>query len=315
MYKLIKFFKYDRLTIWLILGIVTCLILELYCLFALNDWRGDFWELIKNRESEHILSMIGIFTLLAFTLVYTSSLSTFLEGKLSLHWRIFMTGSLIKASKFKMVELAAIQDNPDQRLSDDSRKFCNESVWIIVYFAFNLAKLVIFTLVLAQLSAIALNNPFILPGAIYIYGIIGTFIGFIIGKPLIMLNFNNQKAEANFRFGLVQMRLNKDDNKHGERFATIVHNVVQLLWRQKWLSIFTGTYNQASFIFPILIILPAYMVSQMLFGVFMQAINAASEALDAMSYILNSYSRITEYRACIHRLTQFTEQLRGINNG
>ena len=44
-----------------------------------------------------------------------------------------------------------------------------------------------------------------------IYAIIGTFLTHRLGKPLVLLNFTQQRFEADFRFALVRLRENAEE--------------------------------------------------------------------------------------------------------
>ena len=43
-----------------------------------------------------------------------------------------------------------------------------------------------------------------------IYSVAGTLITFILGKPLVKLNFRQQRYEADFRFSLIRVRENAE---------------------------------------------------------------------------------------------------------
>ena len=83
-----------------------------------------------------------------------------------------------------------------------------------------------------------------------VYAIVGTWLTHKIGKPLIPLNFNQQKYEADFRFNLVRFRENsegvalyrgEEDELRGfrSRFMAVVDNWWAIMKRQKLLTFFT----------------------------------------------------------------------------
>ena len=68
-----------------------------------------------------------------------------------------------------------------------------------------------------------------------IYAVVGTWLAHLIGRPLIRLNFNQQKVEADFRYALVRFRENVEgialhggeaDEKRGllTRFRALMEN-------------------------------------------------------------------------------------------
>ena len=54
------------------------------------------------------------------------------------------------------------------------------------------------------------NIPGYLVWAALIYAVVGTCFTHLIGRPLVGLNFNQQRYEADFRFNLVRVRENSE---------------------------------------------------------------------------------------------------------
>ena len=98
--------------------------------------------------------------------------------------------------------------------------------------------------------------------AALIYAIVGTCFTHLIGRPLIALNFNQQRYEADFRFNLVRVRENSEqiallqrrDRRDAtgccDRFGRVVANWLLIMTRTKRLTFFTAGYSQASIVFP-----------------------------------------------------------------
>jgi putative ATP-binding cassette transporter len=102
-----------------------------------------------------------------------------------------------------------------------------------------------------------------------VYAIVGTWLTHKIGKPLIPLNFNQQKYEADFRYNLVRFRENcegvalyrgEEDELRGfrSRFNAVVDNWWAIMKRQKLLTFFTAGYSQAAVIFPFVVGAPRF---------------------------------------------------------
>ena len=83
----------------------------------------------------------------------------------------------------------------------------------------------------------------------------------MIGRPLIALNFQQQRYEADFRFNMVRVRENSEqiallDGEAAERdrlllrFGNVVANWYAIMTRQKKLIFFTASYGQAAWCFP-----------------------------------------------------------------
>jgi putative ATP-binding cassette transporter len=168
-------------------------------------------------------------------------------------------------------------DNPDQRIAEDFRLFVDESLSLGLGFLNAAVTLGSFVAILWTLSG-PLEIP--LGGTTYViygymvwvaivYAIGGTWLTHKIGKPLIPLNFNQQKYEADFRYNLVRFRENsegvalyrgEEDELRGfrSRFNAVVENWWAIMERQKLLTFFTAGYSQAAVIFPFVVGAPRF---------------------------------------------------------
>src|SRR6516162_2823578 len=100
--------------------------------------------------------------------------------------------------------------------------------------------------------------------AALIYAVVGTVLTRLIGQPLVRLNFDQQRFEADFRFSMVRLRENAENIAFygGEareldtflsRFARVVGNWWGIIKRRKKLSWFTYGYDQLAIVFPFLV--------------------------------------------------------------
>jgi putative ATP-binding cassette transporter len=168
----------------------------------------------------------------------------------------------------------------------------------------------------APLELFGLNIPGYLVWAALIYAVIGTWLTHLIGWPLIPLNFQQQRFEADFRFNLVRSRENAEQiaslrgeaaerERHLDRFGMVVSNWIAIMQRQKKLLFFTLSYSQAATIFPYVMVSPVYFAGKMQLGGMMQTATAFSSVQGALSYFVTAYRSIAEYQAVVARLEGF----------
>ena len=217
-------------------------------------------------------------------------------------------------------------DNPDQRIAEDINLFIEKGLYLGLGLLNSVVTLGSFVVILWVLSASA---PFTLfgidwaiPGylvwAALIYSIAGTAIIHWIGKPLIDLNFMQQRYEADFRFNLVRVRENSEqiallDGEAAEnqrlldRFGRVVGNWMLIMTRTKRLTFFTAGYTQVSLVFPYAVVSPAYFAGSIQLGGLMQTASAFSSVQGALSFFVSStvYRQLAEWRAVIARLAGF----------
>jgi vitamin B12/bleomycin/antimicrobial peptide transport system ATP-binding/permease protein len=163
-----------------------------------------------------------------------------------------------------------------------------------------------------------INIPGYLLWAALIYACIGTLFTHLIGRPLIALNFQQQRYEADFRFNLVRVRENSEQiallagetaerDRLLTRFGNVVANWLAIMTRQKKLTFFTASYAQASVVFPFVMVSPAYFANVIQLGGLMQTANAFGRVQDALSVFVNVYRNLAEWRAVIERLSGFDQ--------
>jgi putative ATP-binding cassette transporter len=148
------------------------------------------------------------------------------------------------------------------------------------------------------------------------YAVLGTWLTHRIGKPLIALNFNQQRYEADFRFGLVRFRENAEGVAlyGGEaqefagfrrRFGDVVANWIRIMVQQKRLTWFTAGYSQVAIIFPYVVAAPRYFSGAIPLGGLMQTASAFSQVQSALSWFIDAYTTFAEWRASAERLITF----------
>ncbi|MGH7247652.1 MAG: ABC transporter ATP-binding protein/permease, partial [Pseudomonadota bacterium] len=279
------------------------------------------------------VSSIAFFCVLAAIYTVFAVYQTYLNLWLQIRWRRWMTQSYLRqwlnsANHYRMQLLGDAADNPDQRIADDLQRFVQYTISVGVGLLSACVSLASFVVILWKLSAAAplhlFGASFDVPGylvwAALIYAVIGTWLTHKIGWPLIPLNFQQQRFEADFRFNLVRTRENSEQiaalrgeaaerDRHLNRFGHIVANWLAIMQRQKQLTFFTASYSQASVIFPYLMVSPAYFSGAIQLGGLMQTASAFNSVQNALSYFITSYRQIAEWRAVIARLTGFEEAI------
>ena len=253
---------------------------------------------------------------------------------LQIRWRRWLTDRYLDAwladrAYYRMQFAAGETDNPDQRVADDIPSFISGTLNLAIGGMRAVVTLLSFAAILWGLSG-PLTIPirhfsFRLPGylvwAALLYAVAGTWLTNWIGRPLVRLNFDQQRYEADFRFNLVRFRENAEGvalyhgeaDEHrsfGERFGNIVRNWWAIMRRQKRLTWLTSGYGQAAIIFPIIVVAPRYFRGQILLGGLMQTAAAFGQVQDSLSFIVSSYTDIASWRSVVERLSGFEHALR-----
>ena len=151
-----------------------------------------------------------------------------------------------------------------------------------------------------------------------LYAGLGSALMARIGFPVINLNFNQQRYEADFRFSLVRLRengesvalSNGEDTEQADlmgRFGSIVQNYRRIMGRTKKINAFQIGYGQVANIIPYFLCAPVYFSHHMTLGGLNQSAQAFGQVQGAVSFFISSYSAIALWRSTMQRLTGFTQ--------
>jgi putative ATP-binding cassette transporter len=295
----------------------------------INQWNARFYNALQDRAWDAFVRELMIFCLLAAGYIVLRVYQLYLNQWLQIRWRRWMTAQylehwLAKHNHYRMQMLGDAADNPDQRIAEDIRQFIELGLFIGVGLLGAIVSLGSFVVILWGLSSAApltmfgdaWNIPGYLVWAALLYAAAGTLFTHVIGRPLIALNFNQQRYEADFRFNLVRVRENSEQialldgepaerGRLMERFRAVVDNWLLIMQRQKKLTFLTASYNQASVVFPFIVVSPAYFAGHLQLGALTQTASAFNSVQTALSFFVDSYVRIAEWRAVIERLAGF----------
>jgi putative ATP-binding cassette transporter len=306
----------------------------------LNRWNNDFYDALQQYNWTEFWRQFAIFGVIAFALILVAVYSLYLRQVLHIRWRRWLTHRFLKnwlddQSYYRMQLNQATTDNPDQRISDDLDRFATITLGLSLGLLSSFVTLVSFLSILWTLSGALtiplgggaqINIPGYMVFAALIYAVGGTFLTRWIGYPLIRLNFDQQRYEADFRFSMVRLRENAENvafyagearelDTFQTRFARIVANWWGIIKRRKKLTWFTTSYAQLAIVFPFVVAAPRYFDKAIQLGGLMQISSAFGQVQDSLSFIITSYTEIAEYQAVVQRLFGFREKMNEIAAG
>jgi len=316
----------------LLLVVVVLNLFIVYINVLLSKWYNLFYNSLQDKDFAAFSSLLIRFSWLAGLFIVAAVYQIYLNQMLQIRWRRWLTERYLGAwltdgAYYRMQLTSGETDNPDQRISDDLRLFVTGALSLSIGGMRAVVTLVSFLGILWGLSGsvtLPIGAGVTLPGymvwAALAYAIAGTWLTNLIGRPLVRLNFNQQRYEADFRFSLVRFRENTEGvalyggeademRSFRERFASVVRNWWNIMRQQKRLTWFTSGYGQAAIIFPILVAAPRYFRGEIPLGALMQTSQAFGQVQDSLSFIITSYTDIAEWRAVVLRLLGFERAL------
>ena len=213
-------------------------------------------------------------------------------------------------------------DNPDQRIQEDVASFSIDSMTLITGAVSAMVSLVSFSVILWQLSGpltvLGVEIPRAMVFVAYLYVIVATVFAFRIGRPLIGLNFLNERFNASFRYALVRLRYNSEGIAfhRGEvveqgilrsRFDRVIDNAWAIVFRSLKFQGFNLVVTQFSQIIPLVIQAPRYFAGQLTLGGVQQTAVAFGQVEGALSFFRLVYDDFASYRAVLIRLDELLD--------
>jgi len=324
----------DRWPGRVLLGSVIAIELGLVAIEVLiNQWNARFFNAIQDHNWDAFVGELLYFCMLAAVFIVLAVYQLYLNQWLQIRWRQWMTTRYLShwldhSNHYRMQLLGDAADNPDQRIAEDIRMFIERTMYIGISVLSSIVSFVSFIVILWALSAQAPLHLFGadwgIPGylvwAAMIYAVVGTVLTHLIGRQLIGLNFNQQRFEADFRFNLVRTRENSEQiallrgeraeqTRLMDRFGSVVGNWLLIMTRTKRLTFLTAGYNQASVVFPYIVVSPAYFAGHIPLGVLTQTASAFNSVQRSLSVFITVYREFAEWRAVIERLSGFDKSI------
>ena len=307
-----------------------------------NFWNRAFWDSIQAKDwgtfiqllftyraTKSFLGFIPGFCGLAAVYIAVAVYATYLNQWLQIRWRRWFTRQFLDEwladRAYYRLSLTASPsgagtDNPDQRISEDLRQYTSETLALGLGLLSNVVSLFSFVGILWSLSGplhlFGLTIPGYMVWVALVYAIVGTWLTHLVGRPLALLTFMQQRFEADFRFSLVRLRENaegvalyggegEERAGMGTRFAAVVNNWWAIMQRTKLLNSLVYGYQQVAVVFPIIVVAPRYFSGQIALGGLTQTVGAFGHVQNAMSWFVTSYANLAQWSATVERLATF----------
>jgi putative ATP-binding cassette transporter len=294
-----------------------------------NTWNREFYNTFESKDQAEFFRQLGTFTLLAVVYIVNAVYRVYFQQMLMIEWRTWMTERYLAdwlkdRAYYRLQLLDKGTDNPDQRIADDLNAFVDLTLTLALGLLSAVVTLVSFVGILWAISGAATFFGIEIPGYMVwvalVYAIAGTWLTHLIGKPLVAINFNMQRVEADFRFSLVRLRENaegvalyKGEAGEYENFRGRFASVISVWWtkmlKQKQLGWFQSFYGQVAIIFPFVVASPRFFAGTMPLGGIFQIASAFGQVQGALSWFINAYGSFANWKATVDRLTGFTEAL------
>ncbi len=298
-----------------------------------NYWNQAFFNAIQDKNEARFWHEMLIFCPLATISIVIDVYRTYLMQMLTIRWRRWLTdrylGNWLANRVYYRMELTSRgTDNPDQRIQEDLNNFASQTLSLSINFLNQATTLLSFLMILWRLSgafsfAIA-GSSISIPGYMLWVAVLyaggGSWLTQVIGRRLAALRFQQQRFEADFRFSLVRLRENAEgvalyrgeaDEKSRlwDRFSHVVANWYQVMLLTKRLNWFIYFYSTLANVFPYVVASPHYFAGIITLGVLTQTADAFGQVQGALSWFINVYTDLADWKASVDRLISFDQAI------
>ena len=313
-----------------IIVLMTVFIVYMSVLF--NAWNGRFINALQDKNVDAFWTELKYWVVLAAFWVAAFVYRQWLQQFLTIRWRrwlseVYFRDWLADRTYYRMELVSQGADNPEQRIELDCANFTDRTVTIALGLLFQILTLMTFAAVLWNLSG-SITLPILggitIPGylmwAAIAYALVGSVAAYLIGRPLVRVNFQLERYNADFRYRMVRIRENAESIAlyRGEQdeqrrlrsaFARIIDTWWDLMKYNKRLNSLTSFYGQAALIFPYVAAAPQYFAGRGQMGMVTQTADAFVQVQGALSWFVDTYQRLAEWKAGVDRLTSFSEAM------
>ncbi len=321
---------------WIARGLLALIVglsvLIVYMSKLINAWNARFFNALQDKNAEAFWSELQYWVILVALLIVAIVYRLWLQQMLTIRWRrwlsdVYFRDWLADRTYYRMELVSQGTDNPEQRIEADCANFAERTLSISLGLLLQIMTLITFSIVLWELSGsfvLPILGGLAIPGymmwAAIAYALVGSLATYMVGRPLVRVNFNLERYNADFRYRMVRIRENAEsialyrgEADEERRLRSAFKRIFDTWWDfmtySKRLTWLTSFYGQAAAIFPIIVAAPQYFAGKIQLGVLTQTADAFAQVQSALSWFVDTYPRLAEWKAGVDRLTTFSEAM------
>ncbi|MBL8699815.1 MAG: ABC transporter ATP-binding protein/permease [Alphaproteobacteria bacterium] len=319
----------------LAVALVVLAVIQVVVTVRTNVWQGQFFDALEQRDVARALNLALAFVGLAAAATACYAAQIYVKMRAQTEWRRALTTLLLGRwlTPGRPYQLAATGDidNPDHRATEDTRMACETSVDLLAGLVNAALLLVSFAGILWSLSVplrlpIGVSVPGYLLWAALLYAGLGSLTTYLMGRALVGLANERNRSEGDFRFSLAGVRENAEpiallrgeqteNERLVRRYGAIYSIARRLIRRTTMVSGITGAYATAAPFVPILVTAPQYLAGEISLGGMMQAAAAFMQVHIALSWFVDNFTRIADWRAALARIATFLDSIDDLGAG
>ena len=305
--------------------IVTLTLFSVRLSLVHSTWYNNMYTALQEFNQTVFWEQMILFCFIAGFSVAAALISYYLNQRFSINWIEWLNTELLekwmdKRAYYKSQYMGNNLDNPDQRIQQDIQSYVKTTLSLSTGVIDAVTSMISYTILLwglaGPMTLFGIEIPRAMVYLVFAYVIFTTLIAFWLGKPLIRLNFANEKLNANYRYSLIRVKEYAESiafyagekvekNRLYKQFRAVIDNMWDIVFRALKFSGFNLVVSQISVVFPLLIQVGRYFEKQIKLGDLMQTLQVFGKLHSNLSFFRNTYDSFAEYKATLDRLTGF----------
>jgi len=323
---------------WLLaIGLAVFLSLSTAVTVGLNRWQRWFFDALERKDAETAAWSVLVFLAIIAAMAAIGVGIVLTREALQVRWRAWLVERLVGlwVGKNRFYQLAATHtepDNPEYRISDDTR-WATEPLVDLVIGAFSaiIGAAAFITILWTVGGSYKLQHggsTFTIPAYMVIvalvYGALASGLMLWIGRALVGCVARKNAAEGEFRFALMRVRENAESvalagGASAEQkalrglYGTVVTRWLDIVRQHGRITWVTNSSGPMIPIVPLLFAAPKYFAGELSLGDVVALGAAFVQVQLAISWIVDNYSRLSEWFASARRVMDIIEAADGLD--
>lgn len=320
-------------------GLMLVILVNTFGQIKLNAWFGSFYDTLLQRSLSLLANEVVTFLVIVGGLLCLVVAQTWLQETIKVRLREWLTHDLMDqwlkpGRAYHLSQAGEDGANPDQYIQADARQLADMSASLTIGLFHATLLLVSFVGVLWALSNQVVfsydGSTFTIPGYMVwcalAYALTGSWLTWLVGRPLIKLNAERYAREADLRFAI--MRINETvetvalerGEPHERRTAngsivSVIDLGRKLANGHSRLTWITSGYGWLALVVPILLAAPGFFSGSLTMGGLMMVVGAFTQVQNSLRWFVDNFPGIADWRATLLRVSRFRNGLSYLDPG
>jgi putative ATP-binding cassette transporter len=312
------------------ISLIILIILQMILAVFVSQWTLGLFNALEVHSITGVLRQALALVVLFAGSVGISTAHTKIKRNLQMGLRTWLTDVVINKwmsndAFYKLaIDPTDETDNPDGRIADDIKHAADGIINLFDSLLLAILLLISFTGILWGLSGSVVVFGAAISGYMVwlalLYAIVASVFGYFFSLPLTTTTNDMCTAEQNLRFELVEVKNNCGKIMLQNTQLGVINNLRLLIrsLREKyniqtaaWMKIvqFHSGYGILSMAIPIIAAAPLYIAKSVTLGGLMQASQAFSQMVGALSWPVNNMAGIALWRTSVERVLRLVEAI------